>query len=117
MSLRRRGTTACAPPARFNVPCLCLPTPSFLFSVWARSTTLTQCAYRRVQRKASHRVRSARLYGESVLTKSPLAVNVVNYVRTRDPEIRDNLVQQAKAATTVRVLGPQQGVVRKVVLT
>jgi hypothetical protein len=69
-------------------------------SVWARSTTLTQCAYRRVQRKASHRVRIARLYGESVLTKSPLAVSVVNYVRTRDPEIRDNLVQQAKATTT-----------------
>jgi hypothetical protein len=69
-------------------------------SVWARSTTLTQCAYRRVQRKASHRVRIARLYGESVLTKSPLAVSVVNYVRTRDPEIRDNLVQQAKATAT-----------------
>lgn len=94
-------------------------TDSFLFlsSVWARSTTLTQCAYRRVQRKASLRVRIARLYGESVLTKSPLAVSVVNYVRTRDPEIRDNLVQQAKATTTVRVLASQQGVVRKVVLT
>lgn len=94
-------------------------TNSFLFlaSVWARSTTLTQCAYRRVQRKASHRVRIARLYGESVLTKSPLAVSVVNYVRTRDPEIRDNLVQQAKATATVRVLASQQGVVRKVVLT
>jgi hypothetical protein len=75
----------------------------FPFSVWARSTTLTQCAYRRVQRKASHRVRIARLYGESVLTKSPLAVSVVNYVRTRDPEIRDNLVQQAKATATVCV--------------
>jgi len=69
-------------------------------SVWARSTTLTQCAYRRVQRKASHRVRIARLYGESVLTKSPLAVSVVNYVRTRDPEIRNNLVKQAKATVT-----------------
>jgi len=69
-------------------------------SVWARSSTLTQCAYRRVQRKASHRVRIARLYGESVLTKSPLAVSVVNYVRTRDPEIRNNLVKQAKATVT-----------------
>lgn len=69
-------------------------------TVWARSSTLSRRAYRRAQRKAAHRVRIARLYGESVLTKYPLAVTAVNYARTRDPEIRATLVQQVKTTVT-----------------
>jgi hypothetical protein len=49
-------------------------------------------------------VRIARLYGESVLTKYPIAVTAVNYARTRDPEIRATLVQQVKTTVTVRSL-------------
>jgi hypothetical protein len=61
---------------------------------WARSRALSHKAYHRAQRKAYHQVEQAKLYSESVITKYPLAVNAVNFVKTRDPEIKQNIVQQ-----------------------
>jgi len=100
----------------FAIICLPLPTSTFtrltstaftFLRTWARSRALSHKAYHRAQRKAYHQVEQAKLYSESVITKYPLAVNAVNFVKTRDPEIKQNIVQQL--TTTVSVRSPLIG--------
>lgn len=74
-------------------------------SVWARGGSLSCRAYRRAQRNTARRVRLAKLYGEKTLAKYPVAMDALNYVRTRDPAIRDDLVHQFGSTATVCLAG------------